>query len=409
MRTLKTLFNRQTFPFVMYYGVIYMAVATFSPYINLYYNGLGYTLAQIGVFTSIGPLVSIVAQPLWGLLSDKTNKKRVLLAVLTGSLIVMSVYALKTAFLYIVLMALLYNACFSSAGPLGDALTLQFIEGRNVKFANIRLVGTISYAIMAAVAGRMLAGDIGRLFMINAVLLLGALVTALWMPGTAGNTETRAEPGKAGNAEPFEPAGEKRAGFLTLLKNKTLLCVYLSAFIFGLTMTFYHSFVGLRIAELGAGTEQVGIAMLIAAASEIPVLIFIEKVFGKMKPVTLLMLTGLLLGIRLFLLFFSTTVITVYCVQLLHGFTFMVPYYFSVIIINEHAPAHLKSTAQSVYAMFRGGLAALTGTFGGGFLAQAIGIRNVYLFLAALVTAACCVLPAVLLAVYKLRIRKNKN
>lgn len=379
-----------------------MSIATFSPYINLYYRGLGYSIGQIGVVTALGPMVSIFAQPLWGLLSDRTNKKRVLVVVILGALAATLLYTFKTTFVYICLMAVLYSACNSSVSPLGDALTLQFIEKRKINFSSIRLVGTISYAIMAALVGRVLTGGIGRIFPINAVMLGTALFMVLWMP-----VEKKPEPTdySAASAHPEAQPEERRGGLFTLLKNKMLLCVYLSSFVFGLTLTFYHSFVGIRLTELGADTGQIGIAMLISAASEIPVLIFINKIFGKMKPVTLLMLSGALLGLRMFLLYFSASVWMVYGVQLIHGVSFMVPYYFSVLIINQQAPAHLKSSAQSLYAMFRSGLAAMVGTVGGGYLAEVAGIRNVYLVLAIFVTAACLVLPATLLAA---RAVKNK-
>jgi PPP family 3-phenylpropionic acid transporter len=174
-------------------------------------------------------------------------------------------------------------------------------------------------------------------------------------------------------------------------------------------MSFHHSFVGLRLQELGADTGQVGIAMFIAAVSEIPVLIFIHKMFGNRKPVYILMFTGFSMGLRMLLCFASTDVSVIYLSQMLNGFTFMVPYYFTVLLLDQHAPEGLKATAQSVYTVFRGGAAALLGNIGGGFIADAFGIRGVYFVLMIVAFGTLFVLPGAILLGYKAVKRYSKK
>jgi PPP family 3-phenylpropionic acid transporter len=294
-----------------------------------------------------------------------------------------------------------YHACHTSIGPLGDAITLRFLKTQSkVSFSTVRLVGTVSYALMAAVVGRVLTGNVGLIFFINAFILVLTLLMVIWMPYESGQGEKTPSPDNIKH-------NNEKISILVLFKEKILVCIFLASFIFGLTLSFHHSFVGLRLTELGADTGQVGFAMFLAAISEIPVLLFINKMFGNKKPVYILMFTGLAMALRMFMVYAGAGVYMVYASQLLNGFTFMVPYYFSVLLVDQYAPEGLKSSAQSVYTVFRGGAAALLGNIGGGFMADTFGIRGVYMVLAIVSFGACFVLPGLLLLRHKIIGRGN--
>jgi PPP family 3-phenylpropionic acid transporter len=363
-----------------------MAVATFSTYINIYFNGIGFSIRQIGMLAAIGPAISLVAQPVWGILSDRTNRRRVLMIVIAGSAVASILYSFTTTFVLIALVAMFFHACNTAIGPLGDAITLKFLKTRpTIKFSSIRLVGTVSYALMAAAVGYALTGNVGLIFFINAFILVLTLLMVIWMKDMDEPRDAK------------DKVKEEKASILQLFQNKMLVCVFLASFIFGLTLSFHHSFVGLRLQELGADTGQIGFSMFVAAASEIPVLLFINRMFGNKKPVYILMFTGLAIGLRMFMVYAGTDVFIINLSQLLNGFTFMVPYYFSVLLLDQYAPDGLKSSAQTVYTVFRGGAAALLGNIGGGFMADVFGISRVYLVLAVVAVGTCFVLPGVML------------
>ncbi|MCL2420844.1 MAG: MFS transporter, partial [Defluviitaleaceae bacterium] len=196
--------------------------------------------------------------------------------------------------------------------------------------------------------------------------------------------------------------------FVKLLNNKIVLCVYLTSFVFGLTMTFIHNFIGIRITELGANESQIGIALFIAAFSEIPIFLTIDRVFRKHKPEYLLMLSAFFMGLRLVIMYFAQSVLLIYIAQMVHGFSFIIHLYFCIVLLHEHSPPHMKATVQTIHAMIRMGVGAILGGLGGGFLAQHIGIESVFLTLAIFVTSTCFVLPGVLICMHKARNKKDK-
>jgi len=387
-------------PFYIYYIVVFMSMATVTTFLNVYFTEtLGFTLAQVGTIASVGPLVSIFAQPLWGLLSDRTNRRRVLMILTAGLIVVALLLPLHYAFFYVVFMAIFYTMFTNSMGPMADAITLQAVEKKRIKFNAIRMMGTISYGLMAAVVGRLVGEDFVRIFYFQAALVGVALFAVFWMPDMQKSAATTDE---------MPPRPSFVDGLKELIKNKMVLCVLLSTLVFGLAMTFYHSFVAIQLRNLGANEVQVGRAVFLAAASEVPVLLFVNRLFGKRKPIHLLMIVGVFMSLRLLLLFVADaqgSLALMVSTQLLHGLTFMLHFYFSVVLLNAHAPPHLKSTVQSLNAVVRA-VAAMVGAGLGGRIADEVGIGQIYLWLAVFIFALCFMLPSIFLIIYRKRMRK---
>jgi MFS family permease len=66
---------RRIWPFI-FNLVLFASIAFVSPFIVLYYQGLGFTGRQIGLLTGMSPLVSFVSAPLWTGLADATPQSR---------------------------------------------------------------------------------------------------------------------------------------------------------------------------------------------------------------------------------------------------------------------------------------------------------------------------------------------
>jgi PPP family 3-phenylpropionic acid transporter len=404
------LLDRELTPFYLYYTVIFMAQATIFTFLNIYFQEeLGFSFAQIGTIASIGPLVSIITQPWWGILSDRTNKRKVLMVVIAGAVVVALLFPLHYTFMYIAVMAVCNTMFNNSINPLGDAITLQFLENKKIKFNTIRMIGTISYALMAAVVGYLIGEDMVRIFYIKAILMGIALFAVFWMPDLQRRALAKASEAVNGETKPVTPP--LKESLRDLFANKMVLCILATSLVFGLTMTFYHAFLGIQLRNIGATEVQVGQAMFISAASEVPVLLFVNKLFGKRKPIHLLMIIGFFMAFRLVMLYVSDvqgSLAIVYAAQLLHGLTFMVHFYFTVVLLNAHAPVHIKSTVQSLNAVIRA-VAALIGAGVGGGLADRLGIGGVYLILSIFIFILCFALPGVLSIIYRDKLKEMKT
>lgn len=402
MKVLRRL-DKASIPFFLFYVFVFSAAAFFFTFINVYFYQAGFAISQIGVLTALGPMISLLAQPMWGILSDRTDKRLILIIVLMGAAIMSIVLSLSTAFLFLVFGLILFFGFNSSAIPLGDAITLQFLEGRTLKYSSIRIVGAVSFGLLSAFIGHLLGGNVGRIFYFNSFFLVMTALVVFLMPAQKKQKNDKEDEAKAYISQ--EKSGI--AQLAGLIKNKVILCVYLSSFVYGMSMTFLFNFFGIRMTEIGAHEGQIGTAMFISAFSEIPFLLFADSVFRKRRPEYLLMLSAFFMTIRLFIMFISSSVYIIYFAQSFQGISFMLHLYFSVILLHENSPAHMKSTVQTVHAMIRMGIGALLGGLGGGVLAQHIGIQNVFLILTIFVFVSCFILPGALILTYKIKNKKN--
>ncbi len=55
-------------------ALFYIPGATFGAYIGVYYRSRGMDVSQIGLLSAIGPLLALVMQPLWGVVSDRKGR-----------------------------------------------------------------------------------------------------------------------------------------------------------------------------------------------------------------------------------------------------------------------------------------------------------------------------------------------
>ena len=392
--------NKSYLPFFLFYVFCFMGIAIFTSFINVYFYQLGFPVSQIGILTALGPLISMVSQPMWGILSDRTNKRRVLMIVLAGAAVMSLIIPINTSFLWLIIVLLIYWSFATSLLPLGDAITLQFLEGKAIKYSALRVVGAIGFGLPSIFAGLLIGGNIGRIFYYNAFFLTVTFILVSLMPAKKKVNEED-KPQTDGQEQEQSQVQNGFGAVAALIKNKVVLCVYLSSFVFGLAMSFLHNFIGIRMTALGAHEGQVGIALFIAAFSEVPLFLIMDRVFAKHKPEHLLMLSAFFMGLRLFIMYLGNSIMLIYLAQVFHGFSFIIHLYFCIVLLHKHSPPHIKSTVQTVHAMIRMGVGAILGGLGGGFLAQHIGMQSVFLLLSVIVFSTCFALPGVLILIHK--------
>ena len=55
---------------------VWASTGLYMPFIGAYYTQQGITPLQVGVLVSIGPVISILIQPLWAYMSDRSGRHR---------------------------------------------------------------------------------------------------------------------------------------------------------------------------------------------------------------------------------------------------------------------------------------------------------------------------------------------
>lgn len=124
---------------------------------------------------------------------------------------------------------------------------------------------------------------------------------------------------------------------------------------------------------MGASSTLIGMSMLIAAASEIPILYLLGKYGHKFKELPLLVFASIMYAVRLWLLGQLQSPEWIVASQLLNSVSFAIYFTSAMRYIIQLIPDQFRTSGQALYAIIWTGLAGLTSGLAGGFIYEHLG------------------------------------
>ena len=356
-------------------ALYYIPGATFSAYISVYYQSKGMSVSQIGLLSAMGPLLALVMQPAWGMLSDRTGKHMAVLriALLGAAGGVLCYYRADTFWLFAVCI-LIYGLFNCAIGPIGDAVVLDMARENDLEFSRIRMGGTLAYALVVVFAGVFLRDHPTASFGITAAAWGTMFLLTWFMRGDVKKYKT-----------------EKKAGVLSCFQNRKILFVLAYACIFQIVLGCYGSFIGVVVTDMGYDNAMIGRLMCVSALSELPVLLCIRFLMRKVKIEYLLLTAGAAMTVRIWLPL-TGSIAFIFLGQALQGMTYMIMYYGCVMFMDQNFPREHRGTGQSLFYMVQSGIASTFSNIAGGWLGERIGLTRTYFWYGLIllaVTAAC--------------------
>ncbi len=349
--------------FIIYYLLHFSGFALFGVFIPIYLDSINYSQAAIGFLISIGPVVTIIGQPVWGSAADRAkNKVNILRTILIGTVFSIIIFSLSTNYIYLIVAISILTFFQSALSPLSSAITLEYTERTGWKFGPIRVSGTLGYGIMAAIAGILLKNDMRVLFIMYVIVTILAVVSTYMFPRFPGHQTEKS-----------------KVPMFSLLKSKKILKLMLFVLITHTFICFYDTFFSIYFKSLGAGNTLVGLSVALSALSEIPFIFFGDKILEKLGAKRAISCATLLLGVRWLLLGFVTAPYIILLLQLLHGPALVFLTFSIIVYVNSEMPKELKASGQALYFMIYAGIAKIIGSALGGVLSDSIGVRNVFL------------------------------
>jgi PPP family 3-phenylpropionic acid transporter len=359
----KLRYERAGYCFFLVYALLYMSNAVFGTFLPVYLDHVGFSSTAVGSILSLGPFVTILAQPIWGTAGDRAkSKNNVLKLLVLGSAVSVAMFYFSSNYYYLLAVMAAVTFFQSSISPLNDAITLEYIEKTRWKFSSIRMAGTIGYAFMSIFAGAYAKKNIDGIFglyILIAMLLFGAIFL---LPRVQGHQSQG-----------------KKVSLLVVFKNYELVLLLAYSTILQVTLQFYYSFFGIYFKGMGGDNGLLGWAMFLSAIIEIPFLLFANRIINKIGTRYALVLSGCAMAVRWVLLHFITAPMWVLPVQLLHSLSFIVISYSMATYINEKVPKELKASGQAMFGFLSFGAARIVSTLLGGYLSDRFGIRNIFL------------------------------
>ncbi|MFP4975766.1 MFS transporter [Paenibacillus sp. CN-4] len=355
---------------VRVFNVLYFAIlAMFLPFLPVYFNKQGLSPSQIGMIVGTGGIVTLFAQPLWGMISDKTKTIRKVLLVLLAASAVTGYWLYATGgYTTLIVISMLVYFFVMPIDPLTESLNFRIAESAGISYGSIRTYGALGYALMSLIAGQVMtsfgAHSLAPLF---AGVGLLALLVCWRMPDAPVS------------GEPVTLASLK-----TFLRNKQTLLFLLLVFISSVPARMNDTFLGLYVQELGGEPNLVGLAWFLAAGSEIVIFALSYRWLKPGKELLLITLAGAFYLLRFLLSAWIKDPHGLVYLQLLQLLTFPVFYSAAIQYLYSIVPPEWRATGQTVLALLFFGVSGIIASYAGGAIYDAFGGQVLYLVLSGL-------------------------
>lgn len=354
---------KKIWPFTFYF-LYFSAFASLLPFFVLFYQGLGFSGAQIGLLTGVPPLITLIGAPFGTGLADSTRRHKLIMSLgIAVAIIVILLLPAFKSFAAIFILIALFNIFISPIGSLSDSATISMLGEHRAMYGRIRLGGTIGWGLFAPIAGALVLNyGLNIAFWVFAgIMFLNLLVSQKFSFG-----------------KPEEHASD-HSGIRALTTNRRWVIFLLFAFLGGVGAFSAASYLYPYMSELGADSRQMGVALTIATLTEIPIFFFGDRLVKRFSAYGLFMIALVLIGIRSLLYAVVSTTFMVWIVQIFGGMIFPAMWVAGVSYADENAPAGLKSTAQGLFGAVMFGFGSAVSGFVGGLLLESIGGRGMFL------------------------------
>lgn len=336
-------------------------VTSFFP---LYFQNMGFSTVQIGLIYSIGPLIGIASNIVWGVVSDKYRTvKKVLVFILFGQLIAAIFIFQAEAFASLILLMAVFFFFQTPVTSLNDSLTLLTVKGTNRSYASFRVWGSIGFAVGAALFGMLLHRiGIENTSWLTLATITCSIVLALLLFDAKDASVSRPD----------------FSALIPIITSKRFLAFLAAVMTVSIAHRMNDNFLALFLQSIGADERLIGWSWMISACSEIPIFFLLSKYGHKFKELPLLAVSCFVYTLRFLLMTFTNEPIWALTIQMMHSISFGIFLFTVIRYIQRVIPDRYRATGQAVFAVTWSGLAGLLSGVLGGWLFNRIGPHAVY-------------------------------
>lgn len=359
--------------FLLVYLALYVPFAVVTPYLQKLLFLRGFREDQIGLIQGCFEVMAVVAPPLWGYLSDRSGRPRLILALcMCGAIPAFQLFGLVHGLTAALGTAALFGLFYRPLIPLTDGITFRYLNTHGGDYGKIRIGGSLAF-----IGCLLLLEPLGIGSSRDGVMILAAVaVTGLFHLASIALIPAAAAAPAGG---PADGAAARPSVLLACreLCRPAFLCFTLCAFLGRLALMSYYGFFTLYLAK-EHGVEKAGLIWLLGPLSEIPVIFFSRRIMDRIGVRNLFALGLLGIAVRLAGFGLAPSLWVVIPLQFLHSLTFGAYHCSSVTYVSRIVPARLQSTAQTLFSAVTIGLGSMIGGALGGMVARHFGFRALY-------------------------------
>ena len=380
------------------YFFLFLYYSFFARFSVLIYTHYGLNAGEIGTMGLLGIVASIPASSFWGVVADRTGRRKLVLACCLGmaatfqSLLCLApkIKSHNWRFAYCCVIMMMYTMARGNDYGQLKGIAMRTLErfNRQNAFGNLRLWGAVSWGIAHPTLGYLLDvehGQLQLLFVGNALaaaLAVGSFTLLLRSKWTdegrtladerASNPSNRAQRDSADSArqENSENSAVPRASVMEVIKivcsRPDMITWLLCAAVQSMGMQHVSQFLFLYMEERFHSSDiLMGFSVTVTVLFEIPIFAYSEKLIPKLGPTILIAIAIGSFAVRVLGYTIVPSAGWMLFLEPLHGVTYSCFTLATTIYLNEHVPMHMISTAQGFMSSVAATGSALGAVLGG--------------------------------------------
>jgi MFS transporter, PPP family, 3-phenylpropionic acid transporter len=345
----------------LFYFGFYAAQGAYIPFLSVYYAHKNLSGSEIGLLAAIGPLVSLLVAPGLSALADRHAwRVRMLCLGLAATAFTLLLVPVPDSFVGLLLVIAVMSVVASPLTSVADGLLARTASHRGLSFGKMRLWGSVSWALVAAIGGA-LWENIGFFLMFP----LACLLFLATVPIASLLEEDRSV------------EAHSRPQLRVLMSDGRLRVILAATMMLGLAMSMGMPFSSVYLDTLG-GQSLVGLFAGVTAMTELPVMHWSEPILRRFGGPRTLVLAFAFFGVSYLGIAFVQSPVLLLGVAVLQGLGFGLFLPTAVRLVADWTPAHWSSTAQGVLNAGIWGLAPLVAGPLGGILYDFVGPPAVF-------------------------------
>lgn len=361
--------QRKTLPDVairLFFVCLYAGFGILFPLFSVYLQQeVKLSGTQIGLLLSIGPIVMIFAQPLWGVVCDLTQRSKAVLitAMMMTGLSAVGFFLTRDYPFMLGIMAML--SVFQAAlVPISDSMTMSYVQRTDGDYGRFRLWGAVGFAVAAYVMGMA-----AQWWGVSVIFAAFALMMGMgaWMAGYMTD-------------ERVSLKLNLREGLSRLLRNRRYVLFLLAAFCIMGPIQANNAYFSLLFQSLGGTVAASGLGFLLAAGSEVPFMRLAQTWIKRYGILAMVLLSALVAGIRWGLYFTEPPLWLVYASTILQGVSTGLFIPAALAYVVDITPRDVRLTGVALYTSMGNGLGNWFFTFLGGVMIDRFSVFTAYLF-----------------------------
>lgn len=346
------------------YFCLYAPLGVVCPLIGTYLDYIGFSGSQIGIITSCGTAIAILAGFFWGrIYANARNQKAIILILcLMAPLLAVSSTFTRVFIIYL----LIYSAMYFFQGPMMGLVDSRTID-RTKNFSVIRAYGAAGYAIAVFIAGQ-----IGERIGLEKIFYLYALGYLLAFALVITEDDSK-------YIRKVKEVKEK-IRVKEVLQNKKLVKLLICAFFIQATNVPNATYFTFLFQDGGGSVAGVGLAFLLMAGSEAPFMFLLPWLNKRISTEKIIPVAMGVSVLRFGMYSFGPSSTFLLATFILQGIVNGIVLVEQVRYVSKLAGERLSALAISTYYAASCSGSTIVTTFFSGYILDAFGSTGVYLF-----------------------------